>query len=123
MTNGTVVVLGNTGKNFGAGMTGGVAFILDLNGDFPALINTQLVTATRLESESDIQKLQSLIQQHLTHCGSERAREVLSAWTDYLPKFWKVSPSIPTAQPIPEPLKEPEATGTVINENVIAAAR
>jgi len=121
MTNGTVVILGGTGKNFGAGMTGGVAYILDLTDEFPPLLNPQLVTAARINAESDIQKLQGLIQQHLAYSGSERAKLVLDDWANLLPKFWKVSPSIPAAKPIPEPAKEAEATGTVINENVIAS--
>ncbi len=121
MTNGTVVILGPTGKNFGAGMTGGVAYVLDLADQFEQLYNPQLVTPARVSDPADVRVLQQLIQQHLTHTGSDRARQVLSAWHEFLPKFWKVSPTVPEAKPLPVPAKEPEATGTVINENVIAS--
>ncbi len=121
MTNGTVVILGGTGKNFGAGMTGGVAFVLDLQEAFTSRYNPQLVTPSRLEAAEDIELLQSLIQKHLALSGSERAKQVLSQWEEFLPKFWKVSPSVPVAKPVPEPAKEAEATGTVISEAVNVA--
>ncbi len=121
MTNGTVVILGATGKNFGAGMTGGLAYVLDLQEEFAGLYNPQLITPSRIADATDAGVLQSLIQRHLTLTGSERAGLVLSEWDSYLPKFWKVSPTVPAAQPIPEPAKEADATGTVINENIIAS--
>ncbi|NDG72139.1 MAG: glutamate synthase large subunit [Proteobacteria bacterium] len=102
MTNGTVVVLGRTGKNFGAGMTGGAAYILDLENRFERLYNNQLISISRLAADS-------------------RAAEILGAWDKFHPLFWKVSPNVPTAKPVPEPSKEPEATGKVISEEVIAS--
>jgi len=106
MTNGRVVVLGPTGKNFGAGMTGGVAYVLDAAGTFEELLNPQLVTAARLEAEEDIKCLQSLVQRHLKATGSLLAGEVLADWQKFLPMFWKVAPiqAAPVAVPEqPEP--------------------
>jgi len=121
MTNGTVVVLGRTGKNFGAGMTGGAAYILDLENRFERLYNNQLISIARLASDSDIAALRALIQEHLDLTGSPRAAEILTSWEKFQPLFWKVSPSVPAAKPVPEPSKEPEATGKVISEDVIAS--
>ena len=121
MTNGTVVILGRTGKNFGAGMTGGVAYILDIEERFSALYNPQLVSISRLSDAADIAALQALIQKHLDVTGSVIAKEILDNPTHFLSKFWKVSPSVPTAKPVPTPSKEPEAAGPVISEAVIAS--
>ncbi len=121
MTNGTVVILGRTGKNFGAGMTGGVAYILDLENQFESLYNSQLVSISRLTDAADIAELESLVKKHLEFTGSERAKEILANPTHFFGKFWKVSPSVPTAKPVPAPSKEPEATGPVISEEVIAS--
>ena len=121
MTNGTVVVLGRTGKNFGAGMTGGTAFILDLENRFERLYNNQLVSISRLAADADIAALKALIKEHHDLTTSPRAAEILGAWDRFQPLFWKVSPNVPVAKPLPEPSKEPEAPGKVINEDVIAS--
>jgi glutamate synthase domain-containing protein 3 len=119
MTNGTVVVLGATGKNFGAGMTGGVAFVLDLEEEFLNRYNPQLITPSRLEAEEDINMLKGLIYKHLEGTESEIAREILADWPTYSQKFWKVSPTVPAAKPVvPETDKTKEEAGQVINENV-----
>ncbi|HEY5778626.1 MAG TPA: glutamate synthase large subunit [Terrimicrobiaceae bacterium] len=122
MTNGTVVVLGATGKNFGAGMTGGVAYVLDLEDEFPNRYNPQLITPSRLEAEEDINTLKGLIYKHLEYTESEIAREILGDWQTYSEKFWKVSPTVPAAKPVaPETDKTKEEAGQVINENVTAS--
>ncbi len=91
MTGGSVVVLGETGRNFGAGMTGGEAFVYDENGGFPLRYNTQLVTITRLEA-GDGARLRTLVADHARATGSRRARMLLGNWEAHLAKFWKVSP-------------------------------
>ncbi len=121
MTNGTVVVLGETGKNFGAGMTGGVAYVLDLQDVFTERYNPQLITPTRLQDEADITALKALIYRHLELTESEIARDVLADWPAYAPKFWKVSPTVPAAKPLPADDKPKEESGQVINENVTAS--
>jgi len=91
MTNGVVVVLGPTGKNFAAGMTGGVAYVLDCDDSFSRRCNGELVGLERLD-EAGIAQLQPLIYQHLEATDSGLAREILARWPDYAPKFWKVVP-------------------------------
>ncbi|MDD5201127.1 MAG: glutamate synthase large subunit, partial [Terrimicrobiaceae bacterium] len=124
MTNGTIVILGPTGKNFGAGMTGGAAYVLDPTGDFPDMLNTQLVAADRLSAEDDTVALQALIYKHIEVTESELAKEILADWDSYRPKFWKVSPKVPAAPPIP---KDDKASGPgkessqTITENVTAS--
>jgi glutamate synthase domain-containing protein 2/glutamate synthase domain-containing protein 3 len=102
MTGGTVVVLGKTGRNFGAGMTGGAAFVLDESNDLEKLYNPQLVGLERVSDAEDIRTLQSLILRHQALTGSSRARDILGQWDLYLPQFWKVVPhpgeSLPPAK-------------------------
>ena len=121
MTNGAVVILGHTGKNFGAGMTGGTAYILDLDDRFQRFYNPSLISLARLAAPHHIAQLRELIQKHHTLTASPRAAEILSNWEKFQPLFWRVSPNVPSAKPVPEPSKEPEATGKVISEDVIAS--
>jgi len=95
MTNGSVVVLGPTGKNFGAGMTGGVAYVLDGDGEFAERCNAQLVAPVALSDEANIRELQALIYRHLENTESEVAKEILADWENYLPKFRMVQPGPP----------------------------
>jgi glutamate synthase (NADPH/NADH) large chain/glutamate synthase (ferredoxin) len=93
MTNGTVVILGAVGKNFGAGMTGGVAFAFDADGNFKERVNKQLVTLHRLHDDDDEKFLQSIIYEHLELTDSMRANELLKGWKDFRYNFWKVIPT------------------------------
>ncbi|MEX2089653.1 MAG: glutamate synthase subunit alpha, partial [Bacteroidota bacterium] len=99
MTHGTVVVLGTAGRNFGAGMTGGVAFVLDLLGDFERRLNSDLVTVRRIDPEEETRFLQAIIHRHLVFTNSTRAQEVLMKWAEYGPMFWKVTPKGGQAPP------------------------
>jgi glutamate synthase (ferredoxin) len=92
MTGGTVVVLGETGRNFGAGMTGGQAFVYDINENFPRRYNPELLAIRRLDGDADDIQLQQLIQQHLDRTGSVRARDVLENWATQREFFWYVAP-------------------------------
>jgi glutamate synthase domain-containing protein 3 len=92
MTAGCVVVLGETGRNFGAGMTNGVAYVLDEDEQFPQCYNPELVGIDRVEQAEDVEQLKSLILRHLELTKSERAREILERWQKYLPRFWKILP-------------------------------
>lgn len=92
MTRGTVVVLGVTGKNFGAGMTGGTAYVFDSDGVFKERYNKQLVGIHRVENEEDEKFLQAIIYRHLELTDSQRAREILNGWREYSYMFWKVLP-------------------------------
>ena len=112
MTGGLLLVLGRTGKNFGAGMTGGVAYVLDLDDTFPAKLNPELVSLERLETEVDIVTVQKLIYKHLERTESDRAKEILGDWDRYEPKFWKIRPThIPAApKPVLAPVRAAEET-------------
>jgi glutamate synthase (NADPH/NADH) large chain len=106
MTGGTVVVLGQTGRNFAAGMSGGIAYVLDMDGSFEKRCNPAMVTlekvlpaakqaddGTRHTGRADEELLQALIQKHLDETGSEVARTVLADWAKYRAKFVKVFPN------------------------------
>ncbi|MDD3178916.1 MAG: glutamate synthase large subunit [Opitutaceae bacterium] len=92
MTGGRVVVLGPTGRNFGAGMSGGVAYVLDERGDFPSRVNQQMVGVGPLDDPAEIAEVRSLIERHLAYTGSARARRVLDAWDQMAPRFVRVLP-------------------------------
>ena len=97
MTGGSVVVLGPTGRNFGAGMTGGVAYALDELGDFPARVNPELVTISAVTEDAHVQELRDLIERHHAETGSERATAILAAWDEWLPQFRRVAPKASAA--------------------------
>jgi glutamate synthase (NADPH/NADH) large chain len=115
MTGGMVVVLGQTGRNFAAGMSGGVAFVLDEDGQFEQRCNLSMVALEAIPEEAaasetgevethgrvhfnhlnkaDEHALREQIEKHLMYTGSERARLILENWAMYLPKFTKVMPT------------------------------
>ncbi|WP_045223490.1 glutamate synthase large subunit [Methyloterricola oryzae] len=120
MTGGCVVVLGQTGRNFAAGMSGGVAYVLDEGGDFERRCNLAMVELEPIPSEdealesldhqggdlethglvdimrdmtcNDVRRLRNLIERHRRYTGSERARHILENWSSYAPRFVKVMP-------------------------------
>ncbi|AFY79736.1 glutamate synthase family protein [Pleurocapsa sp. PCC 7327] len=91
MTGGKVVVLGATGRNFAAGMSGGVAYILDEQGDFATRCNQQMVDLETLDAE-DIDTVYQMIQKHADYTKSQKALKVLAHWEEMVPKFVKVMP-------------------------------
>ena len=91
MTGGTVVVLGTTGRNFAAGMSGGVAYVLDEQGDFASRCNTQMVGLEELD-DRDVATLRDMVVRHGQLTGSRRAAAVLADWNAFLPRFVKVMP-------------------------------
>ncbi|HET8985409.1 MAG TPA: glutamate synthase-related protein, partial [Trueperaceae bacterium] len=116
MTGGTVVVLGRTGRNFAAGMSGGVAYVLDVDGTFQRRLNDAMVTATRLgaagtdsaraagtdAARSADTELKALLEQHVAATGSVRASELLADWRVARAQFWRVEPK---ASGYPEPVE------------------
>ena len=105
MTGGTVVVLGQTGRNFAAGMSGGVAYVLDEDGLFNQRCNLSMVALEKVEAADKIPAnpiqhggqpdeviLRGLIEKHATYTGSELARSLLADWSNTLGKFIKVMP-------------------------------
>jgi glutamate synthase (ferredoxin) len=91
MTGGNVVVLGKTGRNFGAGMCGGFAYVLDLDGTFPGRVNPERIDLEAITSE-DAEAIQRLVRRHFQYTRSQRADEVLRKWNTYAPRFVKVFP-------------------------------
>jgi glutamate synthase (ferredoxin) len=92
MTGGKVVVLGLTGRNFAAGMSGGIAYILDESGDFATRCNISMVGLEKLEDPEEIKDLKQLIQQHVDYTESAIGERVLADWNAIAPKFVKVMP-------------------------------
>ena len=92
MTGGTVVVLGKTGKNFAAGMSGGIAYVLDEDWDFYTRVNKDMVSLEPVEHKYDVSLLKDLIREHVEATGSPRGKEILDNFGEYLPKFKKVLP-------------------------------
>ena len=80
--------------NFGAGMSNGVAYVLDESREFPKRINPELVGLAQVTSPADIEILQTLIRRHLELTGSRRAAAILTDWDTYLPLFWKAAPHL-----------------------------
>ncbi|PWZ18290.1 Glutamate synthase 2 [NADH], chloroplastic [Zea mays] len=92
MTGGTVVILGKTGRNFAAGMSGGIAYIYDVDGMFSTRCNHELVDLYSVDEEDDITTLRVMIEQHRLNTESVLAKYILSNFEDILPKFVKVFP-------------------------------
>jgi glutamate synthase (ferredoxin) len=92
MTGGRVVVLGTAGRNFGAGMSGGIAYVLDESGDFASRVNSQMVGLEKLEATAEIAEVRALIERHLDYTKSARAQAILDNWASFVPKFVKVMP-------------------------------
>ena len=92
MTRGTVIVIGPTGRNFAAGMSGGVAYVLDEHGKFPIHCNKEMVDLDPLVLEEDVEEVRGMLQKHIEKTGSERAQYVLDNWDTLQAKFIKVYP-------------------------------
>jgi glutamate synthase domain-containing protein 2/glutamate synthase domain-containing protein 1/glutamate synthase domain-containing protein 3 len=92
MTGGVVVILGRTGKNFGAGMSGGEAFILDEENSFRARLNPAMVRIEGFDQDRDIELVRRLLANHVIYTNSSKAKRILDHWEEYFPKFLKVIP-------------------------------
>ncbi len=92
MTGGRVVVIGPTGRNFAAGMSGGIAYVLDLDGDFPRRCNRQMVDLEALDQSVDVQLVGELIERHVTYTSSAYAAKILANWRTMQTRFVKIMP-------------------------------
>ncbi len=92
MTGGRVVVLGKTGRNFAAGMSGGVAYVLDWDGDFKTRANQEMVTVEKLDDSEEIKTVKVMIEKHAQYTNSDLAIRVLMRWKELQPKFVKILP-------------------------------
>jgi glutamate synthase (NADPH/NADH) large chain len=93
MTGGRAVILGDTGRNFGAGMSGGVAYVLDANNDFASKCNQEMVDLDRLEGQEEIAIVKALIEEHREYTGSKVADRLLRDWDNTVKTFVKVMPT------------------------------
>ena len=92
MTGGRAVILGKTGKNFAAGMSGGIAYVLDEDRDLYMKLNRSLVSLEPLSNKYDIKELRHLIEEHFEATGSSKAKKILDDFEQYLPSFKKIIP-------------------------------
>ena len=92
MTGGRVVVLGRTGKNFAAGMSGGIAYVLDEDNDLYIRLNKEMVSSYEVTSKYDVIELKEMIKEHVALTNSEKGKLILDNFSDYLPKFKKIIP-------------------------------
>jgi glutamate synthase (ferredoxin) len=115
MTGGVIVVLGNVGRNVGAGMTGGLAYFLDEDGTFTGKVNREIVKIQRVITPAAKGQLKELIQAHAERTGSPKANTILAHWSDYLPQFWQVVP--------PSEADTPEANPDAVEERVLSSVQ
>ena len=87
-----MAILGKTGKNFAAGMSGGVAYVLDTDNSLYQNVNKNMVLIQKVTSKYDVNELKSMIEEHAAYTDSEAAKRILDNFTDYLPKFKKIIP-------------------------------
>ncbi len=92
MTGGSVVILGKTGRNFAAGMSGGIAYVIDWDGAFKSRCNLEMVNLETLQDEFEINEVKSLIEKHQQLTGSPLAGRILKDWAHFIPMFVKVIP-------------------------------
>ena len=118
MTGGRVVVIGATGRNFAAGMSGGIAYVLDEDGGFKNRCNLETVTFERLD-ERDLQEVEEMLKRHAIYTHSGRAWQLLALWTETAAKFVKVMPK--DYRRMLEALQRAESKGLVGDEAIMAA--
>jgi glutamate synthase (NADPH/NADH) large chain len=119
MTGGRAVILGPTGRNFAAGMSGGIAYVLDEHGDFHTRVNMEMVDLDVLD-EDDQAFLFERVSRHLDETGSAVAKALLGDWAHSLLKFAKVMPK--DYKRVLEAARQAEASGQPVNEAIMAAA-
>jgi glutamate synthase domain-containing protein 3 len=120
MTGGRVVILGTTGRNFGAGMSGGEAFVWDPEGRFAPLVNLEMVDL-EIVNEDDAQWLRTTLRRHLDETGSAVAKQLLERWRDKVRDFVKVMPR--DYRRVLEAAQDAEERGVSVDEAIMAAAR
>ncbi|SDJ51330.1 glutamate synthase (NADH) large subunit [Frankineae bacterium MT45] len=120
MTGGRVVVLGPTGRNFGAGMSGGIAYVYDPSGTFPALLNREMTTLEELD-EADRIFLRDIISKHVSETGSDVGERILAMGDGEISNFAKVMPT--DYRKVLDAISAAEAEGRDVNEAIMASAR
>ena len=92
MTGGRVVILGTTGKNFAAGMSGGIAYVLDEGNDLYRRLNKEMVSFEEVANKYDVLELKAMIQEHVSYTNSPKGKEILEHFGQYLPRFKRIVP-------------------------------
>ncbi|MGD2181389.1 glutamate synthase large subunit [Lusitaniella coriacea] len=115
MTGGVIVVLGTAGRNVGAGMTGGLAYFLDEEGNFPAKVNRAIVKLQRVSTPAGEKQLKDAIAAHVQRTGSPKAQSILANWEAMLPLFWQVIP--------PSEANNPEVTAVTEQEKALSSVQ
>ena len=113
MTGGVIIVLGKVGRNVAAGMTGGFAYFLDEDGEFPEAVNLGIVKLQRVIALAGEKQLQELIRSHAERTNSPKAKMILQHWQEFLPKFWQLVP--------PSEADSPEANPQVVEEKQLSS--
>ncbi|MFZ1071941.1 MAG: glutamate synthase large subunit [Verrucomicrobiia bacterium] len=119
MTGGRVIVLGRTGRNFAAGMSGGIAYVLDEAGDFATRVNRQMVDLEKLIDPDETEEVWKLVQRHQTYTKSGRAAQVLADWEGTVRKFVKVIPK--DYQRVLQSMKKVQSQGLTGDQAIMAA--
>jgi len=120
MTGGWVVIIGKTGRNFAAGMSGGVACVLDEQENFEIRCNTEMVKLESVEEQEDIELIKSLLTKHARYTQSSVAQKILNEWQDYQSKFVKVMPS--NYKKVLEAIKKGRGKGLSEEDAIMKAA-
>jgi len=115
-----VVIIGRTGRNFGAGMSGGIAYVLDEQGDFAVRCNTGMVALEALDDDTEISQVRTLLEQHLYYTESSVARRILEDWDNLLKKFVKVMPT--DYKRVLAAIQRAEEQGVPVDDAVMDAA-
>lgn len=92
MTGGRVVILGPVGENLAAGMSGGIAYVLDEEGDVYMKLNRSMVSYEKVVRNTDVAELRGMIEEHVKYTGSPKGKKILENFEEYLPKFRKIMP-------------------------------
>jgi len=119
MTGGRVAILGPTGRNFAAGMSGGIAYVLDEAGQFSRHCNRALVALEQLEDKEEIESLRLMVKRHADYTHSQRAFKILALWEEFVPRFVKVIPT--DYQRVLRSLKKIEEEGLSGDDAIMAA--
>lgn len=120
MTGGRVVILGHSGRNFAAGMSGGIAYVLDENGDFASRCNLGMVELESIIEEEDVDTVKTLLGNHLQYTQSTVAKRVLDSWSEYQSRFVKVMPK--QYKRVIEAIKRGKEKGLTEEQAVMEAA-
>jgi len=119
MTGGRVIILGPTGRNFAAGMSGGIAYVLDKDGDFASRCNKQMVGLEKLEDLAEIEEVRQMIRRYVEDTGADQAAALLDCWGETVPRFVKVIPH--DYKRMLEAIARVEASGLSGEEALLAA--